>query len=181
MAIFGMIPFLVMLCVLLSVIFAGIWVYQDARAHGENGVVWLLVVVLVPNLLGLVLYFLMVRRNPQVECKYCGRFNREKDVYCSNCGEELSDSVTKGKGKNTFAILALVSLGLAMTIVIGFITFGLIQNTVQSRARVVDMKELEEAGMTGYIESEVTQTIDYESKKKENGVDIFLKSFMDKS
>ncbi|MCD6457266.1 MAG: PLDc N-terminal domain-containing protein [Thermoproteales archaeon] len=48
---------LVMLIIWLFVCF---WVYKDANKRGENGVLWALI-VLVLGIIGLIIYFLLVR------------------------------------------------------------------------------------------------------------------------
>jgi len=49
---------LVMLIIWLFVCF---WVYKDANKRGENGVLWALIVLLVLGIIGLIIYFLLVR------------------------------------------------------------------------------------------------------------------------
>ncbi|MCL2548212.1 MAG: PLDc N-terminal domain-containing protein [Symbiobacteriaceae bacterium] len=39
-----------------------IWVYRDARARTNNPIIWTLIVLLVPNYLGLIIYVLIGRR-----------------------------------------------------------------------------------------------------------------------
>jgi hypothetical protein len=41
-----------------------VWVYRDASSRGENAILWVIVVLFL-NLLGLILYLIFGRRNPQ--------------------------------------------------------------------------------------------------------------------
>jgi len=75
-------------------ILIAIWVYKDAEAHGMNGVLWL-IVVLVGGLIGLIIY-LIVRsgakgREETIKriCPHCGRVVKEDVKFCPHCGKEL--------------------------------------------------------------------------------------------
>lgn len=92
---------LVPIFLLLIGILIAIWVYKDAEARGESGVLWLLV-VLVTNFIGLIVW-LVVRpekkeaksrreSKPKTETKYCtncGSENQAGAKYCNECGEEF--------------------------------------------------------------------------------------------
>ncbi len=63
------------------------YVYGDARRRGMPPVLWTLVAVLVPNLLGFLLYFAM-RRPLASFCTQCGRPMMEGHQFCSWCGHQ---------------------------------------------------------------------------------------------
>lgn len=50
----------------------GIIIYRDAKAHELPAGVWTTVAILIPNLIGVILYLVV-------------RANKEKAMYCSNC------------------------------------------------------------------------------------------------
>ncbi|VFB16959.1 Uncharacterised protein [Urinicoccus massiliensis] len=110
-----------MLMILASSILFAIWVYKDAEANGENGLVWLLVVLVVPNLLGIILYLLLVKREKQVRCENCRHMNSYRADYCEICGSQLDKNLMKESQTNplwTWA-LGLLVLGI-LTILVFF-------------------------------------------------------------
>ena len=62
--IFAFLPAMVAIAVgfvtLIIWLFVCFWVYKDANKRGENGVLWALI-VLVLGIIGLIIYFLLVR------------------------------------------------------------------------------------------------------------------------
>jgi hypothetical protein len=65
------------------------YVNVDARRRGMGAAVWTLVVILVPNGIGFVIYFLM--REPRREpCPGCGHAVPSNWSYCPSCGTRVS-------------------------------------------------------------------------------------------
>jgi hypothetical protein len=62
------------------------YVYADSRRRGMMPVLWVLVVVLFPNLLGFLLYFVM-RQPLGVACPHCGQPVALYQRFCSWCGQ----------------------------------------------------------------------------------------------
>ena len=84
---------------LVSVVFA-IWillvgyVYQDAGRRGMSRLLWMLVVIFVPNALGFILYFIL--RHPVLaQCPGCGQALNEEVAYCPHCGVQVAHSCSK--------------------------------------------------------------------------------------
>jgi hypothetical protein len=97
------------------------YVNQDAGRRGMSRTLWTLVVILVPNAIGFILYFLL--RSPiRIQCPNCGtvvdpRVNycphcrhsfrptcpkckagvRETDTFCANCGTQLGGETAPTK------------------------------------------------------------------------------------
>jgi len=67
------------------------YVYADARQRAMPPVLWLLVALLVPNLLGFLLYF-AIRRPLTVTCTSCGQATSPDQPFCSWCGHSQSRS-----------------------------------------------------------------------------------------
>jgi hypothetical protein len=65
------------------------YINRDSGRRGMNRVVWTLVAVLVPNALGIVLYFLLRQELPGI-CARCGAKVQPGYNYCSNCGENMA-------------------------------------------------------------------------------------------
>jgi hypothetical protein len=65
------------------------FVFADARRRGMRAAGWTLVAMLMPNLLGFLLYFVM-RRPLAVPCVSCSRENPVDQPFCSWCGTSRS-------------------------------------------------------------------------------------------
>ncbi|HZR29740.1 MAG TPA: zinc ribbon domain-containing protein [Terriglobales bacterium] len=64
------------------------YVYGDARRRGMPPVLWTLLVVLIPNMIGFIVYFIL-RRGIFAPCPQCGRGAEVGQIYCSACGHKL--------------------------------------------------------------------------------------------
>ena len=64
------------------------YVYGDARRRGMPAALWTLLVVLIPNLIGFIVYFIL-RRGVFAPCSQCGRGAEIGQIYCSSCGHKL--------------------------------------------------------------------------------------------
>jgi hypothetical protein len=71
------------------------YVYGDAQRRGMQPVLWMLVALLVPNLLGFLLYFAL--RGPiTVPCPQCGHAIATDQRFCAWCGcERISPPSTQ--------------------------------------------------------------------------------------
>jgi zinc-ribbon domain/Phospholipase_D-nuclease N-terminal len=65
------------------------YVYADARQRAMPPVLWTLVALLIPNLLGFLLYF-AIRRPLTVACPSCGQPSSPDQHFCSWCGHSQS-------------------------------------------------------------------------------------------
>jgi hypothetical protein len=80
---------------LLFGILAAIWlmclgfVFADARRRDMPAVAWMLMAMLVPNLLGFLLYFVL-RKPLTTPCPSCGRAMSPEQPFCSWCGSSRS-------------------------------------------------------------------------------------------
>ena len=75
------------------VVFLGLWTYRDAKEKGLNAVLWTLVVVLgSQNLIGLLLYILIGRKNAKIICPECSAQTSAKAKYCEQCGKAIDPS-----------------------------------------------------------------------------------------
>jgi double zinc ribbon protein len=64
------------------------YVNVDAGRRGMSRTLWTFIVVLVPNALGFLLYFLL-RKPPQVMCPKCAAQLPGDSTFCSKCGNQL--------------------------------------------------------------------------------------------
>lgn len=82
-----MIPILLIL--FLIPIFIGIYVFQDAKRRNMNAILWTVVAVLVPGLLGFLIYLLVRGNYSDLRCAQCDTPVNPDFVVCPNCGAKL--------------------------------------------------------------------------------------------
>ena len=83
-------PILIILAVLLVIpVLIGVYVNRDARRRGMNAVVWTLIAVIAPALVGFIIYLLVRGSYPDLECPQCGEGVAEQYVVCPRCGARL--------------------------------------------------------------------------------------------
>jgi hypothetical protein len=63
------------------------YVYADARRRAMPAVLWVLIAILVPNLLGFLLYFAL-RRPLGLPCPGCEQLIAAEQRYCAWCGSQ---------------------------------------------------------------------------------------------
>ncbi|HEV2492329.1 MAG TPA: zinc ribbon domain-containing protein [Terriglobia bacterium] len=62
------------------------YIYMDARRRGMKAGLWLLLAIFVPDLIGVLIYFLM--RDPlPLNCPQCGAVGNARYNYCPSCGQ----------------------------------------------------------------------------------------------
>lgn len=79
----------VTLIVLTIPVLIGVYVYRDARRRGMNAVLWTLVAVIAPALVGFIIYLLVRNGYSDLECPRCGTPVMEQYVVCPQCGAKL--------------------------------------------------------------------------------------------
>jgi len=65
------------------------YVYGDARRRGMRYVMWMWLAILIPNGLGIILYFIL-REPLAVYCTHCGRGMSPGFAYCPGCGSVMA-------------------------------------------------------------------------------------------
>lgn len=80
---------LIAIAVLALLILICVWTYRDAQHKGMNGIIWTLIVLLVPGCFGLLIYLIVRMDTKKVTCSKCMKSVDGNSKYCSNCGEEL--------------------------------------------------------------------------------------------
>ncbi|MDO5156026.1 MAG: hypothetical protein Q4D51_08670 [Eubacteriales bacterium] len=79
-----------------------VWTYRDANEKGLNGIMWTLIVILVPSYIGLIVYLCVRYDSKKVTCSKCMKQVNGNSRYCSNCGQELIPVVEVSEGSETF-------------------------------------------------------------------------------
>lgn len=81
---------LVVLAALLTIsVLIGVYVYRDAKRRGMNAVLWTLIAVAAPALVGFIIYLLVRGNYADLECPQCGAAVTEQYVVCPRCGTKL--------------------------------------------------------------------------------------------
>jgi RNA polymerase subunit RPABC4/transcription elongation factor Spt4 len=70
------------------------YVYGDARRRGMRHVMWMWLSILIPNGMGVILYFIL-REPLAVYCSKCGRMTRPGFAYCPGCGSATAPACQK--------------------------------------------------------------------------------------
>lgn len=79
----------VFLLVAAVLIWIGVYVYRDATRRGMNAVLWTVIAVLAPSLVGFILYLLVRGSDPDCRCPQCGAPVRQEYAACPNCSARL--------------------------------------------------------------------------------------------
>ncbi|MBI3682935.1 MAG: zinc-ribbon domain-containing protein [Acidobacteria bacterium] len=78
------------LMMFLYVLFIG-YVYGDARRRGMRHVMWTLLAILIPNAIGIILYFIVRYPLPR-GCPKCGAAVSARFPFCPSCGTALAQT-----------------------------------------------------------------------------------------
>ena len=70
-------------------ILIGVYVYRDANKRGMNAVLWTLIALFTPSLLGLIIYLLVRNNYSDLTCPNCNSRVEESFVVCPNCRTKL--------------------------------------------------------------------------------------------
>jgi hypothetical protein len=115
-----MMPGVILLLVIGAAIASGVWVYQDAKSRGLEAGLWTLLAVVVPNFLGVLIYFMVGRKSAVIYCDACHMRTEQGRPFCSHCGARLSvQQPQPNSGKQTLLIVSLLCIVLSFALVIG--------------------------------------------------------------
>ncbi len=91
MSIALLLPLLFMVLFLIIPVIIGVFVYRDASERGMNALLWTIIAVFVPSLIGLIIYLIFRENYSSLSCASCGERIRPEFVNCPSCGVELKD------------------------------------------------------------------------------------------
>lgn len=74
-------------CLLAAII--GVYVYRDAKKRNMNAVLWTIIAVLAPSLIGFIIYLLVRTNHSNLKCPRCDASVAESYVVCPKCGTKL--------------------------------------------------------------------------------------------
>lgn len=140
-------------------ILLAVWIYRDATHKGMNGILWTLVVLLVPSFIGLIVYLCVRYDAKKVTCSKCLQQVNGNSKFCSNCGQELvpvvevsDEDVNFKRSQRNILIGFFVSFGVMIVstlLMAAFVLTGLVglvdtaANTVSEISRVVSDDSLD--------------------------------------
>lgn len=87
MNILGLMPAVIL--VVCIPLYIGCYVYWDAKRRGMNALLWALIAIFVPSLIGLLIYLLVRGHYVDLECPQCHTSVKESYVVCPHCGTKL--------------------------------------------------------------------------------------------
>lgn len=80
---------LMLLLVLGIFVSLGVYVYKDAKARGMDPALWTLIALLVPSLIGFIIYLVVRSSHSALTCPKCGERVTEQFTVCPRCGARL--------------------------------------------------------------------------------------------
>lgn len=86
MVIYSLVVLISLLIILIPI---GVYVFRDAKRRGMNAVLWTLVAVVAPALIGFIIYLLVRGNSPDLQCPQCAGPVTEQYVVCPHCGAKL--------------------------------------------------------------------------------------------
>lgn len=124
----------VIIILLLSKLFIGIWVYKDAKSRGIDPIIWTLLILFFSGSLIFLLYVLVVRKERNTICDNCN-FTQPKDfIYCGRCGNKIKiDRYSEGENNGNRIFLVIGIILLTLSIVLGSIlTYNMISRDIDN-------------------------------------------------
>lgn len=103
-----------------------VWVYKDAKHIGANAWLWVLIVALFnTSFIGLILYFLIGRKEVKSICTSCGSSIQSSAKYCNVCGVNLNFEKKKLKSAKPVIILVILLICIIIIGAISIVTVGI--------------------------------------------------------
>lgn len=84
--VFFLMIFLCMASSLAFVVLMAIWLYRDAKLHGQDPVLWVLICIFASPIIALILYLAFGRKQTLLPCQSCQQPIPHTARYCEHCG-----------------------------------------------------------------------------------------------
>lgn len=84
--VFFLMIFLCMASSLAFVVLMAIWLYQDAKLHGQDPVLWVLICIFASPIIALIFYLAFGRKQTLLACQNCQAPIPHTAQYCEHCG-----------------------------------------------------------------------------------------------
>ena len=103
-------------------IFLWRWTYKDATNRGLNAKLWTLIVAFAPSGIGLLIYFLVARKQSFIKCVNCSNSIPDDSRYCNKCGNTVTEIKIIEKRPTKHLIIGfIISFLLAIALFVGFV------------------------------------------------------------
>lgn len=91
--IYALIPIFIAIVIVICIpVMVGVYVYQDAKKRNMNAVLWTLIALIVPSLIGFIIYLLVRTNYSDLKCPKCDNTVLEQYIVCPNCGNKLKST-----------------------------------------------------------------------------------------
>lgn len=80
---------ILMSVVILIPVLVGVYVYRDSKRRGMNAVLWTLIAIIAPSLIGFIIYLLVRGNYSNLRCPQCDTPINDQYVVCPKCGAKL--------------------------------------------------------------------------------------------
>lgn len=105
----------------IACIFLWIWTYKDAINRGLNAKLWTLIVIFGPSGIGLLIYFLVGRKQSFIKCGNCSNSIPSDSKYCNKCGTLVTEiKMIEKKPTKHLIIGFIISFILSIICFVGF-------------------------------------------------------------
>ncbi len=84
--VFFLMIFLCMASSLAFLVLMAIWLYRDAKLHGQDPVLWVLICIFASPIIALILYLAFGRKQTLLPCQSCQAPIPHTAQYCEHCG-----------------------------------------------------------------------------------------------
>ena len=84
--VFFLMIFLCMASSLAFLVLLAIWLYRDAKLHGQDPVLWVLICIIAGPIIALILYLAFGRKQTLLPCQSCQAPIPHTAQYCEHCG-----------------------------------------------------------------------------------------------
>lgn len=78
-----------MIVVIMIPVLVGVYVYRDAKRREMNAVLWTLIAIIAPSLIGFIIYLLVRGNYSNLRCPQCNTPVNDQYVVCPGCGAKL--------------------------------------------------------------------------------------------
>lgn len=125
--VFGMVLIVMsMVAMIVTYICVAVWIYKDAKKRGRNAIIWLLVVLFMPNLIGVVLLYMLTGRAEKTNyCSDCNEKSDDNPSVCIKCGVSIQQTERSVSSLNKRWIYSIIGLVIAAMVLMlsGFLFF----------------------------------------------------------
>ena len=145
---FVLIPtLLIMVSALCFVIFSAIWLYQDAKEHGQSPVLWVLICIFATPIIALILYCAFGRKGSVVPCSVCQTPISADSKYCPQCGTPVpSHPIPDTKKKMSGMLKAVIACGcvfvVSIVLLVGSMVAVIASNTPSGSGQAIQTSQV---------------------------------------